>query len=133
MRNMATIKKKNKCLRCGICCIAIGLANSKTYYFKNKYNEADFVFKIWKRISKKTALNRMNRARRKTKRDRMLSIKDLNGFYYECIHFDKRKKMCRIHESKPEICKNYPYYEKRYGSNVNDMLHGSFCGYWKEG
>ena len=52
-------KKKVQCIRCGMCCKAIVISDTKKQLKKYKYNDdAKFILKNWRRISKKEAIKR---------------------------------------------------------------------------
>lgn len=36
-------------------------------------------------------------------------------YHYECKHFDKKKKICTIYDSRPDMCSSYP--NKEYCAN----------------
>lgn len=101
---------KGKCKECGQCCNPI-----KTHWYKKsiikKTYEHDFIRKNWFRISKKKAIELGETG---------------NAIYYECKKFDKKTNKCTEYNKRPDVCRNYPFYnsEKFPKGRVDDT-----CGF----
>ncbi len=85
------------CGKCGDCCRAIPLALTKKG-LSTAYNP-DFVLKHWHRISRAEARRRIPR------------MNGLKGtYYYECDMFDSEENLCTAHDTRPDVCRGFPWY-----------------------
>lgn len=106
-----------KCNVCGLCCKAIVYPKAKIDLDDNEPSER-FVKIYWKRLSKTDAL-RIN------PRLKMINYK---VYFYRCRKFDRYTNLCRIHDQRPDICRNYPTYMKL----SRQMSYSENCGYFKK-
>jgi Fe-S-cluster containining protein len=100
----------NYCKKCGSCCQAIWLRYSikdiREILKKYPSNlDAIFILKNWERISYKDALKINSRIK-------IFKKNYKKSYFYICNKYDKINKKCTIHDNKPRICKDYPFYGK---------------------
>jgi Fe-S-cluster containining protein len=119
---LAKLMIKGHCIGCGMCCRAITLAYTKKDIRKvwpeDKGTSKWFVLKNWHRISRDQAL--------KENPNVVNMEKQIGWYWYTCSMFDRETNKCKVHDSKPRICKGYPW----YGNEPNDTaLYGANCGY----
>ncbi len=115
----------NKCLQCGKCCQAIPFPLTKKVLMEeeNPAESVRFILRYWKRVSAKKASVILDN-------DKLFS----NFLYYECSLFNKESGLCGIHNDKPSVCADYPYYGKspeEYASQPDNIIY-SKCGYLNE-
>jgi Fe-S-cluster containining protein len=86
---------------CGACCDPIRLEVTKKTVRENNWNSGPFVLKHWRRISraKAAALN-------------PLLLKNPGGYFYACDAYDKERRLCTAHDTRPAICSGFPWYNE---------------------
>lgn len=52
---------------------------------------------------------------------------DIKGHFYKCKQFDESLNSCRIHDNKPNVCAEYPWYKKSPTESTN--FYSEQCGY----
>lgn len=78
-----------------------------------------FVLKHWRRISQAEARRRLPR---------------MNGpkgtYYYECDMFDPEENLCTAHDTRPDVCRGFPW----YGGNPEIVSLQPFprCTFWED-
>lgn len=108
------------CNRCGICCKAIPLRFTKADIKANPLYKTDldmqFVVDYWQRISKAKAY---------AINPHLKTVENL-GYdkYYTCRLL--KDATCLINYDKPNICKNYPFYNHEPST---DLFISPDCGY----
>jgi len=108
---------------CGKCCEAIGLRYSPEDLRKYKTNrDAIWILKNWNQITQEDAL-KINPHLNKW-------VEKINTklFFYNCINYDKEKRICKIHKNKPNICADYPFYG-RGKIAYDELFYSPSCGY----
>ena len=113
---------KSKCNCCGECCRVINLQYTKKRLMKIKNPSVKFILEHWYRISREEAHKRQP------------SKGYLNGwsgsYFYVCDAWDEETRLCKIHESRPEICSGFPFYGKDDPGNGDlAWLTVIGCGY----
>lgn len=116
---------KSECNRCGECCRVIHIGHTKKTLRTIKNPDVKFILKHWCRISRKEAY----------KRQPTLKARDWNGFYfYACDAWDEKTHLCKMYESRPEVCRGFPFYGEKSSEAKNDFgwLKIMGCEYVKE-
>lgn len=121
--------KWGECNKCGACCRAIALPGYEPGYFKNVTSkdpgsDISFIKENWIEIPQETAL----------KINPWLKNWLLGGAitFFTCKNFDSEKNLCKIHETRPSVCREYPHYRLFDGYSrlsVEDPLYDPNCGY----
>jgi cob(I)alamin adenosyltransferase len=114
--------KKGKCLKCGLCCKAIGLSVSPEILSKlEDGNNLDFKFAsdnfINITIDEAFEINPY------------LKNWSTGLFYYKCKQFDNNLNKCIIHKSKPYICAGFPHYGHPVDYYENGIPYSDKCGH----
>ena len=94
----------NKCKKCGRCCNPIRLRVEITKNLIPISAPKGWMQKHWHLIKKED-----------------------NTYFYYCDFYDKKTHLCKIHKTKPDICKDYPY-EKAYPDDFEKYTVEG-CGY----
>ena len=120
---------------CGMCCRAIvlpdvvdqminhvaGVENcrAETQRLHEKCDSC-FIFHNWQQISKEEALAINPHLEVWTDR--------LKGrTFWTCTKFDAENNRCMIHDQRPGVCSNYPWYGRK--PNREEPLYNPECGY----
>jgi len=113
---------KSQCNRCGECCRVIHIRYTKKALRKIGGSDAEFILKYWHRISRKEAY----------KRRPILKTRDWSGFYfYTCDAWDEKTHLCKMYESRPEVCRDFPFYGEKPTSARLEWLKVLGCAYAK--
>lgn len=136
------LRRQGKCNMCGMCCRAIRLNApcSRFTEWAEKYKkelkpyldnpslvsetsdesfkEWFFIYLHWQPITEKEAF-KIN--------PHLKTWSDTEGHYYTCKCFDSEHNKCTVHDNKPAVCRDYPY----YGGNINkgEKFYSENCGY----
>ena len=97
------VNHTDKCLKCGDCCEAIPMLFSLDD-LRGQYSQEDlnFLQRNWHPIE--------------------LPVKSANRFagkifesarWFACDMFDGKRRLCKCHETRPQICRNYPAYSRK--------------------
>ena len=133
---------KSKCKRCGQCCERLGIGYSpdelRKAFLKWKYDDKPEELKAHKvehaqGMHEIYLLYPMLRFISKAKKTRSLIMP---WYYYSCKHFARDKKgkgVCTIHDIKPDMCADFPYYRTCYhvriGQAAENPTNYKGCGY----
>ncbi len=112
------------CNKCGMCCLTIPLDKGSYYrVLRGKINavDGDFIKKL-KRISKRKAY----------KINPFLKVRasKLKVAYFQCPQLDEATHLCKIHNNKPMMCSQYPFYGEPIIYCRDNLIYGSKCGYY---
>jgi Fe-S-cluster containining protein len=114
------------CGQCGKCCECIILPHNSDYLRAGAKNDPDseygFVHRNFTQISKERAL----------KINPYLSNWDTNNhwrFYYICRHFCTITKKCIVHEIRPGVCSEFPWYGR---VPKEQPLYSKDCSFHKD-
>lgn len=95
----------SKCKKCGKCCNPIRLREEITSDLIPDSAPKGWMQKHWHLLKKEG-----------------------NTYFYYCDFYDEKKThLCKIHKTKPDICKDYPYMEEYPDDYQKYTLEG--CGY----
>ena len=114
-----------ECNRCGACCWPIETSWTKREIAQRNtpLGDKEFVAKHWRRIRQDVALQRIKE--RYADADSLVwdgvrkALK--GGRYYECDQYDPGTKTCGAHDTKPPICRSFPWY------NEPPVPHRLYC------
>jgi len=126
------------CKSCGMCCQCIILMYGKNEMLRNarqnKSSDAAFMFKFWKEISKKQAMAINPRYVKIADKGILLYNakgqpvdKSVRHHYFTCLKYNARSKTCRVHNYKPRVCSQYPWYGKP--PRADFIFFSEDCGY----
>lgn len=115
-----------ECSKCGDCCRVIPVnATKKRFAEKAAAGEtgsSPFILQHWHRISREEA----------RRRNPHFGGATPGHYYYECDMFDPVKNECMAHDSRPQVCRGFPW----YGDSPADRLYriGPFprCSFWAD-
>lgn len=122
------------CNQCGKCCEAIVLnipmstilriAKSK----ENKFSDPSYKFCSihWHEISQTEAFM-INPYLKDQERCKKIN----NAYFYTCDKFGKESRLCMCHDTRPPVCKGYPWYSKDV--HPEDPLYSASCGFKTDG
>lgn len=112
-----------ECNKCGDCCEVIpfflkkeDFANKRYKDYQNQYNQA-FIIEHWHRISDHTRY------------EELFGVSPKN-FLYTCDMFDKENRLCMAHDDRPNVCSDYPWYNKSVPNG--DPYLSKNCSYWED-
>lgn len=119
------------CNGCGMCCRAIPMSKSlseiKEIASNGLNSDAKFIVDNWEEITYDDAVKINPSIARKP-----ASInRKRNRNYFSCTQI-KDDNTCGIYESRPNICKSYPYRSGRYGTggiDIDTLISPDTCGY----
>jgi len=127
-----------KCNRCGQCCERLGIGYSpdelRKAYLKWIYKDKPKELKAHKvvhaqEIGQIYLIYPMLRFRSKSKNA-------AHWYYYTCKHFTRDRKgkgVCTIHDIKPDMCADFPYYNHAYSIRIGQAAENPTtykgCGY----
>ena len=81
--------REGKCLRCGACCTRIFVRHQKNIIKdEQEFLSLKYLHPFYSYLK--------------------ITGKDENGLIFECQNFDKEKHICKIHKTRPAICRKYP-------------------------
>jgi Fe-S-cluster containining protein len=110
-----------------MCCRAIVLKFSKKDIRKRWTTDSGnkaFILANWYRISQKQAVE--NNPNVQSIIDEFKEGEVKGYYWYSCKQLSKEG-TCKVHESRPPICRGYPWY---YGDpDPSDFLYGANCGF----
>ena len=116
-----------QCAKCGDCCRAIPLrltkAQLRTQLVASKRNQEDreFILKHWHRISRVEAARRIP------------SFGIYDGTperFYECDQFDPGTNLCMAHDTRPPVCRGFPWYST--GPDETSLRAFPRCSFWHD-
>lgn len=113
------------CNKCGKCCQAIVLTFTKKEVKSKRGPDVAFILKNWKRISKEKAIE-INPYLKN-----WLNIKCKFGrsmYFYKCLKYDPKSKLCLVHDKRPNVCSGYPIY-KRGTVSEKETFYTEKCGF----
>jgi Fe-S-cluster containining protein len=122
---------------CGNCCRVIRI-NLSPEYIANRiwtgdfpksidnYTDMEFAYLFWKPITMEKALeiNPYLKTWPFYDSDKV--------FYYTCTKFDESKNLCTVHETRPRVCSEFPWYGEVPGKENSRYLYSDKCGYIEE-
>ncbi len=114
-----------KCNKCGLCCKAIVIDSSMEQIKQSVNNQrkgnsdAHFIFRNWTSISEQAAFT--------INPNLTYWSSDYDGYryYYRCRMYCDATNLCKIHEIRPYICSEFPW----YGQVKKVPLYSLSCGY----
>lgn len=119
-----------ECKACGKCCSVIVLnipLQKVREVAKTGDSDTIFVLRYWKVISLKKARQINPYYVKQVESTKAVFTRT----YYTCTKFNPRTNHCRVHNHKPGICKNYPYYGRAVISS-DFQFPSEKCGYIEE-
>ena len=94
----------NKCKKCGKCCNLIRLREEVTSDLIPVSAPKGWMQKHWHFLKKED-----------------------DTYFYYCDFYDKKTHLCKIHKTKPDICKDFPYMKEHPDDYEKYTVEG--CGY----
>jgi len=98
------VLKMSKCKKCGKCCTPIRLTEEITEDLIPTSAPKGWMQEHWHLIKKEDDV-----------------------YFYNCDLYDKKTHLCKIHATKPDICKDFPYQKEHPDDFEKYTLEG--CGY----
>ena len=110
-----------ECAQCGRCCEVLSVGNYTKKDFRAMASEdGPFASKHWHRIAKPTA-----RARNPLLVSNQTAK---HAKYYTCDQYDSETHECLAHETKPPVCRGFPWYGQSPNPRAISFL--PTCSYW---
>ncbi|MNW28638.1 Flagellin N-methylase [compost metagenome] len=123
---------RGACGMCGKCCEAIHIPldiNEIRKGAENGWGDATFVRDNWTPITLEQAYE-INPFLKKTKEDQLEkgNANPHEGMhFYTCDRLDRSTKLCTVHENRPQVCSEYPWYGRKPSSDF--IFYTKDCGY----
>ena len=86
-----------ECNGFGDFCRAVSLIYTKKALRQYKGEDADWILKHFKRISRVEAIRKRSTH---------------SGYFYKCDAFDPEKNICTMYAERPRMCREFPWYER---------------------